>query len=426
MADLALLSKLGKVTSFKKDQVLFMQYEPGDCMYLVLTGAFGVYIDSFTDFPMRVAGIDVPGAFFGEMAVIDGSPRSASIIAEEDSTALVIDKGHFEELLTNSPDVVDGILNLLNSRADTMAQNVRKCGLDAPDPPMQIKELETGDIKKKHIAMVLLAGRIRELNKVMITADTDETIKEAVLKGPVALLPKGHIRYDIEDENDNSIMVGMKKSVCPYCRMNFEAPVPLFSHIKHKETTLEQRIIYKDFNILWYTNVVCPNCNYTDTYREFGRFDATLVRPKYNGNQFENIEGFIGYKDPRKHTLDEVILSYYQNIECLKRTSDDSLRLGKAWIRLYWIYGDCLDDDNKTIAANEAIQAYNDFKDNARNRLGTEDYMKLNIILGELSVAVDNIKSAAEYYKENAKICKLPDNPLLRQSLQRYSEITKS
>jgi hypothetical protein len=426
MADLTLLSKLGKVMSFEKDQVLFMQYEPGDCMYLVLTGAFGVYIDSFTDFPMRVAGIDTPGAFFGEMAVIDGSPRSASIIAEENSNALVIDKEHFEELLTNSPEVADGILNLLVSRADTMAQNVRKCGLEAPDLPAQIRAQKAGDIKMKHMAMVLLAGRIRELNQMIISADTDETIKEAVLKGPVALLPKGHIRYDIEDENDNSIMVGMKKSVCPYCRMSFEAPVPLFSHIKHKETTLEQRIIYKDFNILWYTNVVCPNCNYTDTYREFSKLEATLVKPKYKGNQFENMENFTGYKDPRKHTLDEVILSYYQNIECLKRTSGDHLRLGKAWIRLYWIYSDCLDNENKNTAANEAISAYNEFKNGSKNNLGTEDYMKLNIILGELSVAVGNIESAAEYYKENARICKLPDNSLLRQSLQRYSEITKS
>ena len=426
MADLALLGKLGRVKSFEKDQVLFMQYEPGDYMYLVLTGAFGVYIDSFTDFPMRVAVSDTPGAFFGEMAVIDGSPRSASIIAEENSNALAIDKEHFAELLTNSPEVADGILSLLSSRADTMTQNVRKCGLEAPVLPSQVKKLIAGDTKMKHMAMVLLAGRIRELNQIIITADTDEMIKEAVLKGPVALLPKGHKRYHIEDENDNSITVGMKKSVCPYCRMSFEAPVPLFSHIKHKETTLEQRMVYKDFNILWYTNVVCPNCNYTDTYREFAKLDATLVKPKYNGNQFENMEGFTGYKDPRKHTLDEVILSYYQNIECLKRTSNDSLRLGKAWIRLYWIYCDCLDNDNKIGAANEAIKAYNDFKDSARNRLGTEDYMKLNIILGELSVAVDNIKSAAEYYKENARICKLPDNPLLRQSMQRYSEITKS
>jgi hypothetical protein len=138
------------------------------------------------------------------------------------------------------------------------------------------------------------------------------------------------------------------------------------------------------------------------------------------------MEGFTGYKNPRKRTLDEAILSYYQNIECLKRTSGDSLRLGKAWIRLYWIYGDCLDDKNKHKAANEAILAYNDFKNHGRSRLGTEDYMKLNIILGELSVAIGNLESAAEFYKDNAQTCRLPDNPLLRQSLQRYSEITKS
>ena len=423
MADLSLLSKIGKVEEFKKNQVLFMQYESGSCMYLVLTGSFGVYIDSFADFPMRVAGINTPGAFFGEMAVIDGSHRSASIIAEEDSKALAIDKAHFEDLLKKSPEVTDGILSLLNTRATTMAQSVRKCGMDVPEPPPQLKKLEAGNIKQKHAAMVLLAGRIRELNNMMTSIDADEVIREDILKGQVTLLPKGHIRYNIEDEEDDKRPVGNKKSVCPYCRLNFEAPVPLFSYLVRKETTLEQRIIYENINILWYTNVVCPNCNYTDIYREFSKLDTTRVRPKFNGNQFENTEGFTGYIIPNRHTLDEVLLSYYQNIECLKRTSGDPLRLGKAWLKLYWVYSDCGDNKNKEKAARKAIRSYSAYKEKTANRIATEDHMKLNIVLAELSIAVGDNESALEYYKENSKIGRFNSDALLQQSLQRYGEI---
>ena len=113
MADIALLSKIGKVTPFDKNQVVFMQNDPGEQMYLALSGSFGVYINSFTDFPVRVAGIQ-NGLFFGEMSVIDGWPRSATIISEEDGRALIIDRAHFEQLLTADQTIAAGILHTLN------------------------------------------------------------------------------------------------------------------------------------------------------------------------------------------------------------------------------------------------------------------------------------------------------------------------
>lgn len=74
MVDINSFRKIGRFKIFKPSEVLFMQNSLGDNMYIVLRGVFGVYINTFTDFPVRVAGIP-EGAFFGEMSVIDGSPR---------------------------------------------------------------------------------------------------------------------------------------------------------------------------------------------------------------------------------------------------------------------------------------------------------------------------------------------------------------
>ena len=423
MADLELLSKIGKVQSFEKNQTVFMQNEPGDCMYLVLAGGFGVYVDSFTGFPTRIAKINKPGAFFGEMSVIDGSPRSASIIAEAPSKALVIGKKHLFELLTKSPDVAEGILSLLNSRAESMAEKMSKIGMEVPPLPNNLTALELGDIKMKHTAMVLLAKRIRDFNKKLMIGDADEQLKEVVLKEPVNLLPPGHIRYDKEDANNNKPLLQSKKVVCPYCNSEEDAYIPWLTKLINKETTVEMRTIYKNFDILWYTNIVCPNCNYTDTYHEFTKLYPTGRKAKYIWSHFENTEGFKGFKDPYKFTLDEVLLSYYLSIECLKRTSNDLLRLGRAWLKLYWIYGDNDDVEHKNKAAKEAVQCYSTYLEDMRRRITTDEEMNINILLGELSYSLGDIEAAMEYYKANISRGTHMMNNQFKQSRKRYGEL---
>jgi CRP-like cAMP-binding protein len=82
MADLSLYRNIGKFKFYKPDEIVFLQNEIGDEMYVVAKGRFGVYINSFTDFPTKVAGITEDG-FFGEMSAIDGWMRSATVISEE-------------------------------------------------------------------------------------------------------------------------------------------------------------------------------------------------------------------------------------------------------------------------------------------------------------------------------------------------------
>jgi CRP-like cAMP-binding protein len=46
-----------------------------------------------------------PGEFFGEMALVDDAPRSASVIAESDLSTVVISKWEFRPLLKNHPEL---------------------------------------------------------------------------------------------------------------------------------------------------------------------------------------------------------------------------------------------------------------------------------------------------------------------------------
>lgn len=76
------------VVTFPKGKILFRQGEGGDAAYIVTGGAVGLYREA--------QGRKIPlatvrkGELFGEMAVIDGSPRMATAFALEDSTLSVI------------------------------------------------------------------------------------------------------------------------------------------------------------------------------------------------------------------------------------------------------------------------------------------------------------------------------------------------
>ena len=73
---------------------------PGDRLYLVQRGAVAVQLGTAPDAPpLRRAG---PGDCVGEMALVTGAPRSADVVAAEDTVLWVLDRGPFEDLAARS------------------------------------------------------------------------------------------------------------------------------------------------------------------------------------------------------------------------------------------------------------------------------------------------------------------------------------
>jgi len=398
-----------------------MENDVGDDMYIAIKGSFGVYVNSFTGFPTKVAVIG-DGACFGEMSVIDGWPRSATVVAEEDSIALTIKKENFPQFIESCPDLAFGMLKTLSSRAQATLERVREVGVTSPDLSDELRTPKQIDKKTDMANMVLLSQRIRELNEIM-GVGKQAAIEIKADGALLTLLPSNHPQLNIPDKFDNSKLLSNKKYICPYCYHRFSGKVPIVSRLQQQDVTLDQRVIYANFNILLYNNIVCPNCNYCDTYQEFTKMPDDGSISDIKGNRFKNFENFAGYKDEINHTIREAVLSHYLQLECLKQVKNSELRSAQVLHRLFWLYKDCDEIEFMKKAAVKARFFYEKYLELNGGKIPVADELTVNVIIAELCTALGEKDEAIAFYTKNSKLGGVTNHELVRKSLQMISKL---
>ena len=107
-----LFPKFGR--EYKKDDIIFCEFEPGDSLYVVLDGRVKVTkIVKDTEKKIDEFG---PGEIFGEMAIIEEAPRTATAIAVEDTKLIAFDKQNFSVLMKAQPKIGVYLLKLFSRR----------------------------------------------------------------------------------------------------------------------------------------------------------------------------------------------------------------------------------------------------------------------------------------------------------------------
>jgi CRP/FNR family cyclic AMP-dependent transcriptional regulator len=109
-----LLFANAKPVHLAADEVLFVADDPGNGCYRIQKGLLKVSILSASG-AERILAIMGPGAIVGELAVLDGLPRSASVVALRDSELLFVSKGRFDEYASKHPELYQRLLMLLAS-----------------------------------------------------------------------------------------------------------------------------------------------------------------------------------------------------------------------------------------------------------------------------------------------------------------------
>ena len=99
---------------YEPGQVIIAEYEPGDCFYLIQSGR--VQLVKSVNGTLKNLDILKPGEFFGEMAILDNSPRSATCMASGYVKCLEFNKENFELLITGNPQIALVLLKLFCKR----------------------------------------------------------------------------------------------------------------------------------------------------------------------------------------------------------------------------------------------------------------------------------------------------------------------
>ena len=110
MKQLRAIADISKIVEVPERTVLCRVGEPGDEFFVIVDGTALVTVS-----PQRTVRVR-PGEFFGEMSLIDGEPRSATVKAETDLRLLVIDRIHFWTLLREVPELTERIFVALSRR----------------------------------------------------------------------------------------------------------------------------------------------------------------------------------------------------------------------------------------------------------------------------------------------------------------------
>jgi CRP-like cAMP-binding protein len=119
-----------ETASLRAGSTLIEEGEEGDALFLILSGRVSVRKGAVT------VAEQGPRAYFGELALLDGEPRSATVVADEDVTVAVLGVRMFRTLLREFPDMtlellagLAGDLRRARAESDPLAAGAR------PGPP---------------------------------------------------------------------------------------------------------------------------------------------------------------------------------------------------------------------------------------------------------------------------------------------------
>jgi CRP/FNR family cyclic AMP-dependent transcriptional regulator len=101
--------------SYPKNAVVLTEGEMGDSLYMIQSGKVKVFIgdEEGREIILKILG---PGAFFGEMSMIDKQPRSASVTTIEASAFQVLSHAAFEKCVEQEPRIGNMVMQILAQR----------------------------------------------------------------------------------------------------------------------------------------------------------------------------------------------------------------------------------------------------------------------------------------------------------------------
>ena len=122
---------VGLATRVPAGQVMVRQGEEGDSLFIVLRGGLEVRFDG------KKVGKLSEGEFFGEMSLLTGEKRHATVVAAEEVRLIEVSKGALSPVISSHPSILTGLSDLLERRLEQIAAARRASAEEAEHPRPQ-------------------------------------------------------------------------------------------------------------------------------------------------------------------------------------------------------------------------------------------------------------------------------------------------
>lgn len=140
------LEPVFQVKNYRKNQVIFLEEETGNYMYIVLAGKVKVTKTTASG-KETILAIHQMGDFFGEMALLDGKTSPATVSAMEDCRIAAVHHSDFQRQLMSNEKVVRQIIQVLCSRLRQVWGQVQQLSYSTADDRIKAGILQ---LSKKH------------------------------------------------------------------------------------------------------------------------------------------------------------------------------------------------------------------------------------------------------------------------------------
>lgn len=378
MLDIKKLARVCTVQRFRANDIIFQEGDPGSEMFIILTGSVKVLISAPNGNKMVVSQLKA-GDIFGEMALLEGLQRSATVQAVEETTTVAVNECNFESVIAQEPSLALRIMRSLSER-------IRKQNLELASYKEQLSLV----FPKSDVSPPQYTAEIREEHKPDDSTECDGL-------GDLILHAGNYINV-VSPFNDSAYLYE-KEIVCPVCSQTNNSKLIRSSKLKLKRVEPDYRHVHTDFEPLWYIIWVCPHCYYANFSADFSNI---ADRDK---NRIRELSGKVKERFgrlPAHPTLTQVLTGYYLTLFWLEQmTAPDPEKLGKLWLRLSWLYQDRQEAEMTMTATRKALDYFIKRIDNSTTKTTNAEDQYFYLLVGELSLKIGNIKEARNYFRQS-------------------------
>jgi CRP-like cAMP-binding protein len=172
-------SEVSDERSYAGDDPVFKEGDPGDSIYIIGSGEVSIVLCGSTGHQIPISSLG-KGEFFGEMALIEGKPRSATAMALEESLLLHVNGQEFLKILRANPELEFKVLFILSQRLRNLVEHTLRVTLTDMDQKIELFSRNL-DSELKVIAAELTASQAvfdqtsKRASEIIIAAERSRT-----------------------------------------------------------------------------------------------------------------------------------------------------------------------------------------------------------------------------------------------------------